>query len=371
MRLLPTLLCATVLSLCSITAAARQDDGPHARYVNGDIEARWLCDGKVVQKNLKQVNGTRIEPVCGFPAPIQITEDHPFASTTTIFQAKKIAAISDIHGQYQSLKTLLQVHGIIGGANAEQKTLGDNLDWRFGDGHLVIAGDIVDRGPQVTEALWLLYRLDAQAKAAGGRVHVLLGNHETMVMANDLRYVHPKYLGVAQELGLNYPELFDTTSVIGRWLRSKAMLVQINDSLFMHAGLHPDYSKLELSLSEINEQFRLSLGFSKADIKKQTHLSFLYGSNGPIWYRGYFKAPQLAAAEFEQLLQNLKVNRLVVGHTTMSGILSHYDGKLFSIDSDIKSGKLGEILLFEDGKWQRGTLLGEKLSIPASSLDAH
>ena len=51
----------------------------------------------------------------------------------------------------------------------------------------------------------------------------------------------------------------------------------------------------------------------------------------------------------------------------MSGVLSHYQGKIFSIDSDIKSGKSGEILLIENDAWRRGTLQGEKLAIPENT----
>jgi hypothetical protein len=357
MKLIPALLCSVLMTLVTAPALAQQDDGPHARYVNQGIEARWLCEGKSIQKNYTAIIGSTIDPVCAFPASIVIDENSSAYSVTAKYQAKKIAALSDIHGQYGSLKTLLQAHGIIG----------SDLNWTFGDGHLVIAGDIVDRGAQVTEALWLLYRLDAQSKAAGGRLHVLLGNHETMIMANDLRYVNQKYVAVAREFGVSYPELFGADTVLGRWLRSKPVIVQINDSLFMHAGLHPDYLKLKLSLTEVNQQFASTLGLAKSDIKKQDHLSFLYGSLGPIWYRGYFKTPQLPLDELDQLLQQLAVKRIVVGHTTMSGILSHYQGKIFSIDSDIKSGKSGEILLIENDLWRRGTLQGEKLAIPENT----
>lgn len=37
----------------------------------------------------------------------------------------------------------------------------------MGDGHLVFVGDVFDKGPGVTESLWLIYRLEQQARAAG------------------------------------------------------------------------------------------------------------------------------------------------------------------------------------------------------------
>ena len=84
----------------------------------------------------------------------------------------------------------------------------------------------------------------------------------------------------------------------------------------------------------------------------------------------YFKDPQITHLDLDKLLNYMQVKRIVVGHTTMSGVLSHYQGKVISIDSDIKSGKVGELLLFSDGQWQRGTLMGEKLSIPVAASGA-
>ena len=63
----------------------------------------------------------------------------------------------------------------------------------------------------------------------------------------------------------------------------------------------------------------------------------------------------------------MHVARIVVGHTTMSGVLSHYQGKVISIDADLRGGKLGEVLLIQDGHLSRGTLTGERLPIPAFS----
>ncbi len=53
-------------------------------------------------------------------------------------------------------------------------------------------------------------------------------------------------------------------SVLGDWLRSKPVLVQINDSIFLHAGLHPDYLALGLSVAAVNEHYRQGLGLSKS-----------------------------------------------------------------------------------------------------------
>ncbi len=143
--------------------------------------------------------------------------------------APRIVAVSDIHGQYDLLVRLLRAHRVI-----------DAQDhWTLGTDTLVVAGDVFDRGPQVTEAFWLLYRLQQQAAAAGGAVHFVLGNHETMVLYDDLRYVNPKDLRSAQLLGRSYPELYAADSVIGQWLRTRPVLLRVGDTLFLHGGIAP------------------------------------------------------------------------------------------------------------------------------------
>jgi hypothetical protein len=76
------------------------------------------------------------------------------------FHAERIAAIGDIHGKFKHLVALLKRNGVI-----------DNrLDWNWNSGHLVVLGDVFDKGPSVTESLWFLRKLERQASRAGGRL---------------------------------------------------------------------------------------------------------------------------------------------------------------------------------------------------------
>lgn len=153
-------------------------------------------------------------------------------------------------------------------------------------------------------------------------------------------------------------------TVLGQWLRTKPVLAQVNDMLFVHAGLHPDYLALGMSLAEVNEQYRQSLGIAKEQLREVPVLNFLYGSLGPLWYRGYFREDnKISEPLLEQLLQTLQVQRIVVGHTSMDGVFSHFSGRVISVDSNIKHGKSGEILFWQQGSLTRGTLTGERLPV--------
>ncbi|MCS4308402.1 hypothetical protein M2404_002757 [Rheinheimera pacifica] len=327
------------------------DDGPYAFFSKNDqqLELKWVCNEQLIEKT-QQVTEV-IKPVCAYPREINVRQQYALEPLFR-YSAEKLAVISDVHGQYDVMTQLLTANAVVD----------SQLNWAFGNGHLVVVGDVMDRGDKVTEILWWLYQLEQQAAAAGGRVHLLLGNHETMVLYNDLRYINKKYQQVATRLGTDYTGLYNENSVLGQWLRSRPVLAQVNDMLFVHGGLHPDYLSLGMSMSEVNEQFRQSLGIARDKLKEVPVLNFLYGSLGPLWYRGYFREENAVTEPvLTQLLSTLNVNRIVVGHTSMDGVFSHFGGKVISVDSNIKHGKGGEILLWQAGVLLRGTVSGEQL----------
>jgi len=362
-RLLALLL-ATAMQACAQTQDTAPvtgiNDGPYAVYQspaspdNAGLDVSWICDDKLQKQSFSNSGNISLPAPCGYPRTLTIRPAETSFPASIKFKADKVAAISDVHGQFELMLKLLQGNGIIN----------QDWQWTFGTGHLVIAGDVLDRGPKVTEALWLLYALEAQAKAAGGAVHLLLGNHETMTMAGDVRYLNKKYVTVAQHLNTSYPQMLDNSSVLGRWLRSKPVIIQVNDTLFMHGGLHPDHQNLNMSLQQVNEKYRQTLGLSKAQVKTDSVLDWLYGSMGPLWYRGYFSAPQLPVEDLNKVLQQLKVERIVVGHTTMNGVYSHYQGKVISIDSGIKGGVKGEMLFWDKGQLSKAGADGQKVTVP-------
>src|SRR5512136_742296 len=92
---------------------------------------------------------------------------------------ERIVAVGDLHGDFDACTRILR------SANLIDK----NSAWIGGRTHLVQTGDILDRGVETRKLIDLLMRIEVQANKAGGRVHVLLGNHEVMNIRGDLRYV--------------------------------------------------------------------------------------------------------------------------------------------------------------------------------------
>jgi hypothetical protein len=326
------------------------NDGPYVLNHEQALEMKWLCDNSVLKLSVSVSKLPILFEECGLKAMIDRTT---FLSDEITYQGTfKVAAASDFHGQYNLMKTLLTNNHIIDKEG----------DWSFGNGHFVITGDVFDRGDKVTEILWFLYELEKQAELAGGKLHLLLGNHEVMVLNGDLRYLHPKYVKTSQLLQQPFEQLYSEKTVLGKWLRSKSVLVKVNNMLFAHGGFHPSLAKEKHSLEKINQVFKNNLVESELIQPRSGWGKYLHKSNGPIWYRGYFKGDEGAnSAEIDLLLNHFDIDHLVVGHTSQKQVESRYEGRVIAIDSSIKNGKYGEILLIEGNKKWRGTLLGEKI----------
>ncbi|HEY9102397.1 metallophosphoesterase [Chitinimonas sp.] len=332
------------------------NDGPYVFHQGEVREAAWVCDGQVQRQPL---SADRKLPARCSQAPALRLEAELAVAPDVQPQPIKWAAVSDIHGQAGIFLQLLQKQRILDAAG----------NWAWGKGVLVIAGDIFDRGPTVTETLWQVYRLQQQAAAAGGAVHFVLGNHETMVLRGDLRYIHPKYQAVAKLLGRSYDALYGPDTELGAWLRSRATVLKLGDTVFLHGGLHPEMAAHEIDLPAINRQFRARLGASKEELAKDPEANALFGRDGPVWYRGYFLPERATLIDVERLLVRLGAKRIVVGHTTQSEIRSLYAGRVIGIDAGIKDGERGELLIWEQGALWRGLMDGRRLPLPPGDDD--
>jgi hypothetical protein len=188
-------------------------------------------------------------------------------------------AFGDVHGAADELTSLLRAVGIVD----------ENLRWSAGTTHVVSLGDLLDRGADSRQVMDLLIRLQAEAAAAGGALHVLLGNHEAMNLQGDLRYVTPEEFAAfaaeepedlrersraawladhGAESGSDFDQrfppgyfghraAFSPDGTYGRWLLGLPVAIGIDDTLFMHGG--PSAALSGLSLNAINRRYRDAL----------------------------------------------------------------------------------------------------------------
>lgn len=351
--------CAALLltaSICPSAFGQGVTDGPYVvPAAGGGLESRQLREDAEgpLSARVKPGDTITVPAVGDLPAfPVKLREPAaPGQAELALSAATPLFVVADTHGEFDILARMLQQHGV----------LDAKLAWRFGRGHLVVLGDMCDRGPNHTEIFWLLYGLEAQARKAGGGVHVLLGNHEVMLMGGDLRYLNRKYPLAAQALGVrSYAELFSARSVLGQWLRSRPAVMKINRMLFAHAGISPELVKQDLGLAAVNDSLRAVLSAPPPDAAARERAELLFGPLGPLWYRGYFPEqrgfPAASDADVDAALAHFGVDRIIIGHTRVPTISPLYGGKVIAVQVYPRRDENGtqfETLLIRDGKLQR------------------
>lgn len=189
-----------------------------------------------------------------------------------------VYVVGDIHGAYDEFKQTLTTAGLVDA----------NLNWTGGGAHLVSLGDLLDRGPNSRAVVDLLRKLQLQAKKSGGRVHVVLGNHEVMNMQGDWRYLSKEEISAFAEqetkrdrdraykiylrsfrvkdseehranFNASYPpgffahvKAYNRKGEYGKWVLKQPFLIKINNELFTHGGLSPKVD--HMSIEKINEE---------------------------------------------------------------------------------------------------------------------
>jgi hypothetical protein len=336
-------------------------DGPHIVYKNGNevvifylIRDSLLNDQRVSSMEISippdsfLVRGFEQDTLTYWIYRKHTREPDVYADVENIF------TVGDIHGSYDQVEELLINNHII--------DRGQN--WTFGKGHLVFMGDIFDRGDEVTKALWLIYRLEDEAKRAGGRVHYLLGNHEIMAMENDTRDLSTKYVYLTRVPNVEYSAFFSTDTELGQWLRSRNTMVKINDILFVHAGISPMLIRMNLGIEQVNKLMYQYL-FNELDAKNDSTVIQLLGEEGPLWYRGYFgfgrTYKRITLDEMDSALNFYKVRTIVVGHTHVAKITSLFDWKVLATDIPFyEDGYELQGLLIRNGRFIRAFLDGKQ-----------
>ena len=252
---------------------------------------------------------------------------------TAYNRVDSLYVVGDVHGRYDQMSNLLLKANIIDA----------DLNWIAGKSHVVFLGDVFDRGDDVTKVLWFIYDLEEKAALAGGKVHLVLGNHEIMTMTKDLRYVSRKERNIAVAHGISYDALFHPiNSHLGSWLRSKVSLLKIGKIVFAHGGI---LDLGPISLEEFNNKayyymkdpmyldvMKQSPDSTKYDINSWYEMRyFFYNSEGPYWFRGYVNSDTLAL-ELNTMLDKHDSKIHVVAHTTLETITEKYGGKLLTTD---------------------------------------
>ncbi len=250
---------------------------------------------------------------------------------------ERLVAIGDLHGDLEAAKLALRAAGAIDAKDA----------WSGGKLVLVQTGDQVDRGDDDRAILDLFERLKGEAKAAGGQVLALAGNHELMNAQGDFRYVTPggfaafdeAHVGEAQKARAS---AFAPGGVYAKRIAERPVVVKVGDTVFAHGGVLPKH--VTFGLDRINDKVRAWLLGQEPAPPPQA-----VGEDGVTWTRAYSAAPGREECEMlYETLGALGAKRLVMGHTVQRGGISKAcDDKAVRIDVGMARVYQGPIEVLE------------------------
>ncbi len=289
----------------------------------------------------------------------------------------RIVAVGDLHGDFKAWQDIARAAGIIDARG----------HWAGGKTTLVQLGDILDRGADSLKIVRNLQQLQREAPRKGGKVYVVLGNHEAMNLIGDDRYVTPgEYAAFADsqsaarrdkvyeanrsaleaayraqdpkitpeqvrakwmaEHPLGWVEhrlAWGPTGDLGKWATQNPAILKLGDIIFVHGGISAETAREPLTT--VNQ--RVAAAMAAAD---DTPNSILTDPRGPLWYRGLIMADNEAAAarakvvppappvtseqELTAALSAYGAKRMVIGHTpNLKGIVISPDNRLARIDT--------------------------------------
>lgn len=298
-------------------------------------------------------------------------------------------AVGDIHGDLNALKEIL--------ISAQLIDSKDN--WIGGQNHLVLVGDLIDRGPQSKEVMDFVMALENKARLAGGHVHALLGNHELGLVKGRFRYLHPNDLSAYDEFAKWYDNFSrdgqrakllrafrDKKSPYAQWIKNRKTQLIIGNTLFEHAGFSPAWKEhaRKYSIDEVNAMVSDWIRYYQGELKTEpaVETEFVIANDGPLFSRSFgavflwnthvtdptsleanndrmnsnnnnidlekIKKMMISKADVKDMLGIYNVDRIVVGHTRIpneSYLRTHpiYGNMVSMIDSSISIAYNGAV----------------------------
>jgi hypothetical protein len=259
---------------------------------------------------------------------------------------KRLVAIGDLHGDLAATRSALRAAGAIDDADK----------WIGGELVVVQTGDVLDRGDDEQAILDLLFKLERDAKAAGGALIMLLGNHELMNAAGDFRYVTPGAMADFDDApGLDLAkwervpaQARGRIAALGpggpyaKLLANHNVIAIVGDTLFSHAGVAGPWVT---QVDTINQTSRCWLDGQAGG--HDTKVPAMAGQDTPVWTRVY-GGDNVDCAAAKTALAGLGLKRQVVGHTVQQkGINGVCDDTIWRIDVGLAKHYGGPIEVLE------------------------
>jgi hypothetical protein len=242
--------------------------------------------------------------------------------------------VSDVHGHLADLRDQLGRAGLV---DADDR-------WTGGDTELWVLGDLVDRGPDGIGAVRLIRSLQQQAPE---QVHMLLGNHESLMLGYHL-FPDSRFAEIWAINGGRRSDQEALTEDEVAWLRALPAMALVGDHLLMHSDT-TGYLTWGGSVEDVNTTVTERLAGDDFDahfdvFASLTHRFDFAGGDG--------------ADEARKVLSALGGSRIVHGHSIIGSLI------------DVPSSRVEAPIAYADelvvaidgGRYDGGPLLLVRLS---------
>lgn len=271
----------------------------------------------------------------------------------------RVIAIGDLNGAHDVLVDILRGTGLVN----------RKLDWSGKRDELVQMGDLFNRGGGAAQALRLLLKLQRQARKAGGKVTILLGNHEVMTALRHegyctedeylsfasaaerrtwparvrramLRLIRQRPQGIVTPIGprleswkmehvpgrTELRRALGPRGTLGRALRTLPVAYVTSQTLFVHGGLLPAWARL--GIEGLNQKARECWAAARHNLWSLPKNSLFRDSAGPLWDRSLVRGGSRASQDLKEALRLLGAERMVVGHSQTASLPLGREGRI-------------------------------------------
>ena len=262
-----------------------------------------------------------------------------FPAVFTLTGTQEIDALGDLHGDIGATARVLSAAGLV--------TPSTPFHWAGGTRILIVTGDVIDKGTAAVSIIDLFISLEPEARAAGGRLVVTLGNHEAEFLADPTDSKTSVFQAELVSRGLDPTKVAAGQSRYGSWLLSRPVAALIDGWFFCHAG-----NSGGISAVEIEQRFERLFGIAgPPDAPVGFRDPFLLAPDSLLEAQTWWRLGTNATTAIDANLVGLPAQHIVFGHDPggidfpddpqgnrdKGQLVMRYDGRIFLIDVGMSS----------------------------------
>jgi hypothetical protein len=264
----------------------------------------------------------------------------------------RIVVIGDIHADIGAARAAFQLADAIN----------DDDEWIGGNLVVVQLGDIIGRSYEDREVLDLIFELRRKAEAAGGEVHVLIGNHEVFGARLRVDSVDAEaYLAFESIPGLDLDDsrlshlpahqrargaALISGGHYARQLAEFPTVLRLGNTIYVHGGVTPYWANY--GVDRINEE--VSQWFAGGIDEPRSAIGNDAGNPDDIVIMSRHFSEDVSDEDCEMLRESLRIlsaKRMIVAHSVQESITPHCEEQVWAVDVGMSRFYGGNVQVLE------------------------